>query len=112
MPISRCSSSATGNGLLAQTRRHGLIAALFGIREGHCGQQDGYRGLERGGLRAKRPNMAFATNQGIACIPVCAVHGDNVTRLSRYMPWYCGPTLIERSRPCLPHAGAMGRDLR
>jgi bifunctional enzyme CysN/CysC len=48
--------------------------------------------------RIKAEYLAFAANLGparIACIPVCALQGDNVTRVSRLMPWYCGPTLIE-----------------
>jgi bifunctional enzyme CysN/CysC len=32
----------------------------------------------------------------VTCIPVSALHGDNVTRGSGAMPWYRGPTLIEQ----------------
>src|SRR6201999_3054858 len=30
-----------------------------------------------------------------ACVPVCAVEGDNVVDVSVNMPWYDGPTLLE-----------------
>jgi bifunctional enzyme CysN/CysC len=31
----------------------------------------------------------------VACIPICAVHGDNVARRSVRMSWYHGPALLE-----------------
>jgi bifunctional enzyme CysN/CysC len=31
----------------------------------------------------------------VCAIPLSARHGDNVTRRSLHMPWYCGPTLLE-----------------
>ncbi len=87
-------------GLLTQTRRHSYICALLGIRHvllavnkmdlvGYgetvfAGIADGYR--------------ALAAELGIAqvqCIPVSALNGDNVTRVSEQMPWYRGPSVLE-----------------
>src|SRR4029434_6038748 len=33
--------------------------------------------------------------EDITCLPISAVHGDNVVRRSDAMPWYRGPTLLE-----------------
>jgi bifunctional enzyme CysN/CysC len=87
-------------GLLTQTRRHSYICALLGIRHvllavnkmdlvgygetAFAGIADGYR--------------ALAAELGIPqvqCIPVAALHGDNVTRASAQMPWYRGPSVLE-----------------
>jgi len=86
-------------GLLTQTRRHTYICALLGIRHvllavnkmdlvGYgetvfSGIADGYR--------------ALAGELGIAqvqCIPVSALHGDNITGASERMPWYRGPNVL------------------
>jgi bifunctional enzyme CysN/CysC len=40
----------------------------------------------------------FAQRIGIehvTCIPLCAVHGDNIVQRATSMPWYSGPTLIQ-----------------
>jgi bifunctional enzyme CysN/CysC len=87
-------------GLLTQTRRHSYICALLGIRHvllavnkmdlvGYgetvfTGIADGYR--------------ALAAELGIPqvqCVPVSALNGDNVTRVSEQMPWYRGPSVLE-----------------
>jgi sulfate adenylyltransferase subunit 1 (EFTu-like GTPase family) len=78
-----------------------LIAALFGIRDGgHCRDTVGWS--EAAFQRIQADYLDFAANLGparILCIPVCALHGDNVTRASRLMPCYRGPTGVVRAYP-------------
>ncbi len=87
-------------GLRTQARRHSHIVALFGIREivVAVNKMDLVGWHEAEFERIKRDYLAFAAKLGpanILCIPVSALDGDNVTRSSRMMPWYRGPTLIE-----------------
>jgi bifunctional enzyme CysN/CysC len=87
-------------GLLTQTRRHSHIVALFGIREVlvAVNKMDTVGWSEAEFERIRNEYLAFAANLGaanIVCLPVCALHGDNVTRASRAMPWYRGPTLLD-----------------
>ena len=86
-------------GVLTQTRRHSALMALLGIRhivvavnkmdlvdysrERFDAVVDAYRG--------------FADQLGLdelVCIPMSALHGDNVIAHGTHMPWYHGPTLI------------------
>ena len=87
-------------GLLAQTRRHSYIVALFGIRNvvlavnkmdlvGYSRESfeaiaDEYRDL------AARLGIA-----GVQCIPLSALEGDNLIARSANTPWYAGPALLE-----------------
>jgi bifunctional enzyme CysN/CysC len=87
-------------GLLTQTRRHSHIVSLFGIRDIVLivNKMDTVAWNEREFERIKREYLAFAARLGdanIVCIPVSALHGDNVTQPSAAMPWYRGPTLLE-----------------
>jgi bifunctional enzyme CysN/CysC len=86
-------------GVLTQTRRHSYLVSLIGIRRvvvainkmdlvDHSEQV--YAGIER-------DYREFAARVGlsdITCIPISAVHGDNVVEASARMPWYTGPTLM------------------
>jgi bifunctional enzyme CysN/CysC len=106
-----------GKGLSAQTRRHGLIAALFGIREVviAVNKMDIVDWSEAVFERIKAEYLAFAANLGsarILCIPVCALEGDNVTRASGAMPWYRGPTLIEHLESVQISSGAAEKPFR
>jgi bifunctional enzyme CysN/CysC len=87
-------------GVLVQTRRHGYLAALLGIRRvvlavnkmdlvGYS--QEVFDKIE-GDYRefARRIKL-----EAITCIPVSAVAGDNVTTRSANTPWYSGPGLLE-----------------
>ncbi len=86
-------------GVLTQTRRHSYIAALLGVKHivvavnkmdlvGYSRTvfeqiaQD-YR------LVARQANLSDVT-----CIPLSALHGDNVTKASRQMDWYQGAALL------------------
>ena len=106
-----------GKGLLAQTRRHGLIAALFGIRSVviAVNKMDTVGWSEAAFERIKAECLAFAANVGparILCIPLCALHGDNIARASRAMPWYRGPTLIEHLESVEIGSGAAEKPFR
>lgn len=87
-------------GLLAQTRRHAIIASLVGIRHvvlavnkldllGFDQATFARISAEFGTFAA---GLAFT---GICAIPVSARLGDNVSSRSANMPWYDGPHLLE-----------------
>ena len=87
-------------GLLAQTRRHAYIASLFGIRHFVLAvNKMDLVGYDEAAFRAiEREFRAFAAQLGdleLACIPVCALKGDNLARTSVAMPWHRGPALLE-----------------
>jgi bifunctional enzyme CysN/CysC len=87
-------------GVLAQTRRHALIAALLGLK--HV-----VLAINKIDLVGFDPQIyqrivadytAFAASLGFAsviAIPISARHGDNVVRRSANTPWYRGPALLE-----------------
>src|SRR5262249_44316465 len=88
-------------GVLTQTRRHSHIVALLSIRDVvvAVNKMDTVDWAEDAFERIKAEYEALAADIGLAnvtCIPVSALHGDNVTRGSDTMPWYRGPTLIEQ----------------
>ncbi len=111
-------------GVLTQTRRHSYLAALLGIRHIVVAvnkmdlvdySADTFGKIERDYLEfAKAIKL-----EGVTCIPVSAVVGDNVTLRSANTPWYSGPTLLEHledvdsTRPrrgrAVSSAGAMGQ---
>ena len=88
------------NGVVEQTRRHLVIAALLGVPHvvGCVNKMDLVDFDEElfGAIRAefvelgRRFGVADAT-----CIPVSALRGDNVVTRSEATPWYEGRTLIE-----------------
>ncbi|MFM7627833.1 MAG: sulfate adenylyltransferase subunit 1, partial [Gammaproteobacteria bacterium] len=88
-------------GLLTQTRRHSRIAALFGVREVVLAvNKMDLVGLSREAFeRIAADYCSFAAQLGLAqvtAIPLVAADGDNVVARSARMPWYAGPTLLER----------------
>ncbi|MDE2401885.1 MAG: sulfate adenylyltransferase [Burkholderiales bacterium] len=86
--------------LLAQTRRHSLLAHLlrvpnivFAINKLDAIDEDTQVAFEN----VEASLRAFAAQAGIAIkgvIPVSALRGDNVTTPSANWPWYQGPTLL------------------
>ncbi|MFZ2142861.1 MAG: GTP-binding protein, partial [Xanthobacteraceae bacterium] len=88
-------------GVLPQTRRHSHLVTLLGIRHAVVvvNKMD-MIGWDRTAFeRIRSEYLAFAAGLGamnVTCIPASALHGDNVARHSSAMPWYEGPTLIER----------------
>jgi sulfate adenylyltransferase subunit 1 len=87
--------------LLAQTRRHSLLAQLlrvpsivFAINKLDAIDE----GTETAFNNVRASLEAFAEQAGIASkgvIPVSALRGDNVTTPSANWPWYKGPTLLQ-----------------
>jgi bifunctional enzyme CysN/CysC len=87
-------------GVLTQTRRHTFLVSLLGLRHVALAINKldlvGYSESRFEELKADYE--AFAHQLGlsdVACIPLSALHGDNVTARSERMPWYEGPTLLE-----------------
>jgi bifunctional enzyme CysN/CysC len=87
-------------GLLSQTRRHAIIASLLGIRYAVLAvnkidlidfSRDVFESIAA-------EFQVFATGLGfknVACIPISARHGDNVSERSGRTSWYSGLTLLE-----------------
>jgi len=87
-------------GVTTQTRRHALIAALFGIRRVVLAvNKMDLVGWDQGVFeRVSSDFGALAERLGIAralCVPLSALLGDNVVRRSTDTPWYDGPTLLD-----------------
>src|SRR5438874_5540850 len=87
-------------GVLPQTKRHGFICCLLGIRQIVLAVNK----MDLVGFEQRRFDdiaqhfSAFAAELGevfVAAIPFSARFGDNITELSARMPWYGGATLIE-----------------
>ena len=98
-------------GVLTQTRRHSYLVSLIGIRRVvvAINKMDLVDYSEQIYANIEREYRAFATQIGltdVTCIPISAVHGDNVVESSARMPWYTGPTLMHH----LEHV-AVGDDL-
>ncbi len=87
-------------GTLTQTRRHTYIVSLLGVRHvamvinkldlvdySHSRFQE---------LEAECQELTAQLGlSDVTCIPVAALHGDNVVSRSARTPWYDGPTLLE-----------------
>ncbi len=99
--ITKIDWKATPVPLLAQTRRHSLLAHLlrvpsivFAINKLDAIEQDTQAAFDS----VEASLRAFAEQAGIAVkgvIPVSALRGDNVTTPSANWPWYQGPTLLQ-----------------
>ncbi|MBI1964898.1 MAG: 50S ribosome-binding GTPase [Betaproteobacteria bacterium] len=89
-----------GKGLLAQSKRHLLIAHLLGIRNVIVAvNKMDLAGFDRGVFQAVRAAFEeFAAPlaiPGLAFIPVSALRGDMVVERGDDMKWYRGPALLE-----------------
>jgi bifunctional enzyme CysN/CysC len=87
-------------GVLVQTRRHAYLAALLGIRQVilAVNKMDliDYDAAVFQAVEAEfREFAAQAGIEDVACIPVSAVCGDNITSSSSRMPWYAGMSLLQ-----------------
>lgn len=85
-------------GIREQFRRHGHILAMLGIKHVivAVNKMDLAECNARKFAAIKSEASAFLSGIGItpaAVIPVSAVHGDNLLKKSRKMPWYSGKTL-------------------
>ncbi len=86
-------------GVITQTRRHSYLVSLLGIRHVVVAvnkldlvdySQEIFETIEAA-------YHGFARDIGlrnVVCIPISALHGDNVTAPSPNTPWYGGPPLI------------------
>jgi bifunctional enzyme CysN/CysC len=87
-------------GLLRQTRRHAIIASIFGIRHVvlAVNKIDLVEFDQTIFDHITSTFIAFAQALGIKnidAIPMSARYGDNVSALSGRTPWYKGPHLLE-----------------
>jgi len=86
-------------GVLDQTRRHSYLVSLIGIRKVvlAINKLDLVDYSEQVFNEIEEEYRLFAQRiglQDIACIPMSALKGDNVTAPSENTPWYRGPTLM------------------
>jgi bifunctional enzyme CysN/CysC len=88
------------HGIKTQTRRHGAILDLVGLRRVVLAvnkmdlvgwSEKRFRDVE---ADLKQLAAKFGFHEARA-IPLSAKLGDNVVRRSAHMPWYSGPTLLE-----------------
>jgi bifunctional enzyme CysN/CysC len=104
-------------GLLTQSRRHAAIAGLLRIPRivlainkmdliGY--DQDAFRRI----CADFRSWAGSLDVEEITCIPISALHGDNVVERSDRMDWYRGPTLLRYLETAPVAAGVTGGPLR
>lgn len=88
-------------GLQPQTFRHAYILALFGIKHVVLAvnkmdlalyKQDSFDKIHEKFSTALEKIYSF---ESIQAIPLSALTGENIVELSKNMPWYQGPTLIQ-----------------
>lgn len=87
-------------GVVAQTRRHSIIASLLGIRHVIVAvNKIDLVGFDRQVFdRITEDYSRFAEKlnfRSIVPIPISARYGDNVSARSSRMDWYSGPTLVD-----------------
>jgi bifunctional enzyme CysN/CysC len=87
-------------GVLEQTRRHGFLCSLLGIRQFvlAVNKMDLVGFDERRFDEIRDAFVQFAgrfPGSNIVAIPTSALYGDNVVRRSARMPWYQGLPLLE-----------------
>ncbi len=87
-------------GVLTQTRRHSYLVSLLGIRRVvlAINKMDLVGYAPEVFARIEEDYRAFAARIGltdIVCIPISAVHGDNIIEPRGNTPWYRGPMLME-----------------
>ncbi|ADM08471.1 binfunctional sulfate adenylyltransferase subunit 1/adenylylsulfate kinase protein [Parvularcula bermudensis HTCC2503] len=87
-------------GLMTQTRRHSFICSLLGIRHIVLAvnkmdlvdySEDKFKEIEAD-YRDFSKGLGF---EGITCIPISALAGDNITASSENTPYYTGPSLMD-----------------
>jgi sulfate adenylyltransferase large subunit len=91
---------AVEEGLTRQTKRHLVILSMLGVRHlvlavnkmDRVGwSRDAFGAVELA-FRELASDLGFVD---VACIPVAAKSGDNVTTRSAHLPWYRGPSLLD-----------------
>ena len=104
-------------GLLTQTHRHSYIVSLLGIRHVvlAVNKMDLVDFDEAVFARIAADYRALARRLGIAevaCIPLSALEGDNLSSRSTRTPWYRGPALLEHLEQVQVDAQEGGGSLR
>jgi len=89
------------HGLLPQTRRHSYIVSLLGVPHvvlavNKMDLVEYDQAVFRHIVAAYREFAGTLDLPDVQCVPLSGLAGDNVTRRSLRMPWYDGPTLLER----------------
>src|SRR5688500_12454537 len=87
-------------GVLTQTRRHSYLVSLIGIRHvvlaiNKMDMVGFARDIFDSILQEYREFAAQIGLESIVAIPISALHGDNITELSKNTPWFLGPPLME-----------------
>ena len=87
-------------GVIEQTRRHTLVAALLGIKHFVLAvNKMDLVGNDEAVFDNIVAEYATVTRQlnvpDAVAIPLSALHGDNVVRRSTKLSWYAGPSLLE-----------------
>jgi bifunctional enzyme CysN/CysC len=95
------------DGMRVQTRRHMTIAAMFGVTEMivAVSKMDLASFSEERFQAISDAMEAFTRQLGtslVACVPIAAKDGDNVTSRSNRMPWYRGKALLDLLETCEP----------
>jgi bifunctional enzyme CysN/CysC len=86
-------------GLGENSRRHGRLLSLFGIRQAVVlvNKMDA-AGYDRGAFeRLARGCLNLLKSSGVSkarCVPMAAFEGENVVQPGLRMPWYRGPTVL------------------
>ena len=87
------------SGVLQQTRRHSFILSLLGVRHVVVAinkmdlvefDKTVFDSIERE-YRQFADKLSF---ESIVCIPMSALHGDNITEKSNRTPWFKGSALL------------------
>ena len=94
-------------GALTQTRRHGYVASLMGVRQAILAiYKMDLAGYAQAAFEAVAEDYAaFARNLGIEevrAVALSALTGDNVVAARGAMPWYADPTLMEALEAATP----------
>ena len=87
-------------GVLTQTRRHGFIASLMGVRQAVLAvNKMDLTGFSQPVFDAVAEEFAvFARKAGfdkVSAVPLSALTGENVVAAKGAVPWHDGPTLLE-----------------
>ena len=105
-------------GVLPQSRRHAYIASLLGIPRtiAAINKMDQVEFSEEifNAIRDEFTEYCqrLGVREGLEFIPLSALEGDNVVSRSTRMPWYQGPSLLERLESIPISSAAESRGLR
>ena len=87
-------------GVIEQTRRHSIIAALLGIRHfvlavNKMDLVDYDEAVFRQIVADYQEVARLLKLRDVTAIPLSALQGDNIVRPSTHMAWYAGPSLLD-----------------